>query len=104
MSGYSNEKINAAYVASWKEKNPKLFELETDGKYLKYKEEKIDIQEIYMQDILYNPNTFNAIPYIEAEDLFELIKLHTYAIQVKEKELTEKARRLKEYEEYRETI
>lgn len=98
MSSNSNTDINAAYVASWKEKNPKLFEFETDGKYLKYQNEKIDISDIYMQDILMNPNTFNAIPVIEAKDLFELIQLHIYGIQVKEKELLKKARRLKEYE------
>lgn len=98
MSGNSNKEINAAYVASWKEKNPKLFEFETDGKYLKYKEEKIDIRNIYMQDVLINPNLFNSIPYIEADVLFNIIKLHVYAIQVKEKELEEKVRRMKEYE------
>lgn len=98
MSGNSNKEINAAYVASWKEKNPKLLELETDGKYLKYKEEKIDIQDIYMQDVLINPHLFNNISYIEADILFNIIKLHVYAIQVKEKELEEKVRRMKEYE------
>lgn len=98
MSSYSNEKINAAYVASWKEKNPKLVELETNGKYLIYRDKKIEIQDIYMQDILINPNTFNSIPIIEAEDLFNLIKLHVYAIQIKEKELQKKVRRMKQYE------
>ncbi len=98
MSGNTNKEINAAYVASWKEKNPKLRELETDGRYLKYKEEKIDIQNIYMQDILMNPTLFNTIPYIDADVLFDLIKLHMYAIEVKEKNLVEKVRRMKEYE------
>lgn len=98
MSGNSNKEINAAYVASWKEKNPKLFALETDGKYLKYKDEKIDIREIYMQDVLINPNLFHSISYIEAEVLFNIIKLHAYAIQVKERELEEKVRRMKEYD------
>ncbi len=98
MSGNSNKEINAAYVASWKEKNPKLLELETDGKYLKYKNEKLDISNIYMQDVLINPNTFNDIPYMEVQDLFMIIKLHVYAIHVKEKQLQEKVRRLKEYE------
>ncbi len=98
MSGNSNKEINAAYVASWKEKNPKLSLLETDGKYLKYMEEKIDIQDIYMQDVLINSNLFHNIPYIDANKLFNIIKLHVYAIQVKEKELKEKVRRMKEYD------
>lgn len=102
MSGFDNSKINAAYVASWKEKNPKLFDLKMDGKHLIYYNEKLDISEIYMQDILINPNIFYNITTIESKDLFAIIKLHVYAIKIKEKELEEKTRRMKEYE-YRES-
>ncbi len=98
MSSNENEKRNAAYVALWKEKNPKLAEIKIEGNFLLYQNEKIDLKNIYMQDILINPNTFKAIETIEASDLFTLIKLHSYAIQVKEKYLIEKMRRFKEYE------
>ena len=98
MSGNNNIEINAAYVASWKEKNPKLFDIKTDGHFLTYQNQKIDISEIYMQDILMNPNTFHSIFSMEAKDLFNIIELHVYAIQMKEKELENKVRRMKEYE------
>lgn len=98
MSGNSNEKINAAYVALWKEKNPKLKEMKTDGHFLICKNEKLDIHDVYMQDILLNPNTFYGIETMEENDLFQLIKLHVYATKMKERELEEKTRRLKEYE------
>ncbi len=98
MGGVSNKYINAAYVASWKEKNPKLHDLETDGNFLIYNNEKLDIRNIYMQDILINPNIFYGIINMESKDLFNIIKLHTCAIKIKEKELMEKVRRIKEYE------
>lgn len=97
MSSKQND-INAAYVASWKEKNPKLKELEIDGKYLKYLKQKVNIQNIYMQDILINPYIYHSIPNIEAQRLFNIIKLHVLSIKMKEKNLEEKVRRLKEYE------
>ena len=31
MGGNNNFQINAAYVASWKQVNPKLYEIKTDG-------------------------------------------------------------------------
>lgn len=98
MSGNNNIQINAAYVASWKTKNLKLLELKTDGHFLTYQNKKIDISEIYMQDILMNSNTFNFIYSMEAKDLFRIIELHTHAIQMKEKELENKVRKIKEYE------
>lgn len=98
MSSNENKKINAAYVALWKQKNPKLSEINIEGNFLLYQNEKINIENIYMQDILINPNTFKVLETIEAKDLFTLIKLHAYAIQIKEKYLIEKMRRFKEYE------
>ena len=98
MSSTSIESINAAYVASWKEKNPNLLPLQTDGHYLLYQNQKIDISEIYMQDLLLNPILFQNINTIGANDLFEIIKLHINAIKIKERELKNKTRRLKNYE------
>ena len=92
--------INAAYVASWKKVNPKLYDLNTDGRYLYYKDEKIDISEIYMQDILSNPNLFYSIDNIDSKDLFNIIMIHVNAIKIKEKELKEKVRRLSNYEQH----
>ena len=37
MGSTDNCKINAAYVASWKKKNPKLHEIVSDGHYLFFK-------------------------------------------------------------------
>lgn len=100
MSGNDNFQINVAYVASWKQVNPKLFDLKTDGRYLYYKDEKLDISDIYMQDILNNPNLFYSMDNIESNDLFNIIKIHVNAIKIKEKELKEKVRRMKEYDPY----
>ncbi len=97
MSGNNNISVNAAYVASWKEKNPLLFELKTDGKYLTYQNQTIDISTIYIQDLLFNSNLLNSIPFIEGKELFDVIKLHTEAIKIKEMELEEKTRRLQAY-------
>lgn len=98
MSGNKNEDINAAYIAFWKQKNPKLNDIETDGKTLSYHNEKIDITDIYMQDILKNPNIFYSIDTMESKTLVDIIKVHVYAILIKEKELEEKVRRYNEYE------
>ncbi len=98
MSSYDNSQINAAYIAFWKQKNSKLNDLETDGYILKYKNEQLRISEIYMQDILRNPNIFYNMDIIEGSDLFKIIKVHTYAMQLKELELEEKVRRYNEYE------
>jgi len=100
MGGNDILQINAAYVASWKKVNPKLHDLDTDGRYLYYKDEKIDISDIYMQDILNNPNLFYSIDNIESKDLFNIIMIHVSAIKIKEKELKEKVRRLNNYEPY----
>lgn len=98
MGGNENFQINAAYVASWKQVNPKLLDMKTDGHYLYYKNEKLDISDIYMQDILSNPNLFYSMDTIDVEDLFNIIKIHVSAIKIKEKELKDKVRRLNEYE------
>lgn len=98
MGSNNNSQINAAYVATWKQKNPKLDDLNTDGSYLICGKEKLDIRDIYMQDILSNPNIFYSIEAIESKDLFNIIKIHVCAIQIKEKELEAKVRRMKEYE------
>lgn len=95
MSGMNNSKINAAYVATWQQNNPQLLELKTDGSYLYYQNEKLNIQDIYMQDILSNPNVYQSINKITARDLFNIIKLHAYAIKIKEIDLI---RRMKIYE------
>lgn len=97
MSGKSNIDINAAYVASWQEKNPLLKDISLENNILSYKNEKINIEDIYMQDILMNANTFNSIYKIDGKVLFDLIKLHTFAIKIKERDLKIKLRRLKEY-------
>ena len=97
MSSNEFSKINAAYVASWKERNPKLMEIKTDGQFLTYQNEIIDIRDIYMQDILSNPRIFHSITTMDAEDLFTIIKLHVCAIEMKERKLLNKARRMKEY-------
>lgn len=98
MSGNDNFQINAAYVASWKQVNPKLLNLKTDGHYLYYRDEKLDISNIYMQDVLNNPNLFYSMDTIEEQDLFNIIKIHVNAIKIKEEELKNKVRRLNEYE------
>lgn len=104
MSGIDNKKINAAYVASWKEKNPKLADIKIEGNFLVYQNEKVDISEIYMQDILLNPYTFHSITTMEAKDLFTVIKLHVEARQMKEKSLVNKVRRIKNMDENLEEI
>lgn len=98
MSGNDNFQINAAYVATWKQENPKLLDLKTDGHYLYYQNEKLDISDIYMQDLLSNPNLFYSIRTIDGKDLFNIIKIHVNAVKIKEIELKEKVRRLNEYE------
>ncbi len=98
MSGNKKEDINAAYIAFWKEKNPKLKDIETDGKILSYHNEKINITDVYMQDILRNPNIFYSIDTMESRTLVDIIKVHIYAILLKEKELEEKVRRYQEYD------
>lgn len=98
MGSNSNIDINAAYVATWKAKNPNLFDLNVKDHFLIYQNEKIDISEIYMQDILINPNLFQSIYFIESKDLFTIIKLHIDAIKIKERTLKEKVRRRKEYD------
>lgn len=98
MSGNSNKDINAAYIAFWKQKNPKFTDIETDGKVLTYHNEKIDISNVYMQDILKNPNIFYSIDTMNSETLVDIIKVHIYSILLKEKELEEKVRRYNEYE------
>lgn len=97
MGSNNNYRINAAYVASWKQKNPKLQDIETDGHYLIYKDKKIDISNIYMQDVLKNPNIFNSIEVIDSETLIRIIEVHIYSMRIKEKELEEKVRRYNEY-------
>ncbi len=98
MSGNNNKDINAAYIAFWKSKNPKLNDIETNGKVLTYHNEKINITDIYMQDILRNPNIFYSIDTMESKTLVDIIKVHIFAILLKEKELEEKVRRYQEYE------
>ena len=98
MGSNDNCKINAAYVASWKKKNPKLQDIETDGHYLFYINNKLDISEIYMQDILKNPNIFYSIDTMTSELLYKIIKVHIHSILIKEKQLKEKVRRYNEYE------
>ena len=98
MSSNDNFLVNAAYVASWKQINPKLLNLETDGHYLSYFDQKIDISDIYMQDILSNSNLFYSLNTIEEEDLFNIIKIHVDSIKIKEQELKNKVRRFQEYE------
>lgn len=97
MGSNNNYRINAAYVASWKQKNPKLQDIETDGHYLIYKNKKIDISNIYMQDVLKNPNIFNSMEVIDSETLIRIIEVHIYSMLIKEKELEEKVRRYNEY-------
>ncbi len=98
MSSNDNCKINAAYVASWKKKNPKLQEIETDGHYLFYKKNRLDISEIYMQDILKNPNIFYSMDTMSSELLYKIIKVHIQSILIKEKQLKEKVRRYNDLE------
>lgn len=98
MSSNSNQAINAAYIKLWKEKNPKLVQLETDGAYLSFRNKKIDIQNIYMQDILRNPNIFYHMTSIDSSQLFQIIYVHVYSIFLKERELEEKVRRYNSYE------
>lgn len=97
MSGNNNISVNAAYISTWKQKNPKLFDIYTNGHYLVYKNQKVDISNIYMQDILRNPHIFYHIDSIESELLFKIIQVHTYSMLIKEKQLKEKVRRYSEY-------
>ena len=100
MSGKENYEINAAYVASWKQLNPKLVNLETNGHYLYFNNEKLDISNVYMQDILSNSNLFYGMKDIEGQDLFNVIKIHVNALKIKEKQLQNKVRRFNEYEKF----
>ena len=93
----SNQNINVAYVTSWKERNPQFSLLQTDGHYLMYQNQKIDIRDIYMQDILLNPILFQNIYQLKAQELFDVIRLHVDAMKMKEKDLANKTRRLQEY-------
>lgn len=92
MSSMDNVKINAAYVATWQMNNPQLLKFKTDGKYLYYQDEKLDISNVYMQDLFRNSNLFYNINTISAQDLFNIIKLHTLAIEINERKLNIKVR------------
>ncbi len=81
----SNVRANIAYIEYFKTLNPKLREINCDGNYLQYNNKKVDISQIYMQDILANNALYQAIRDIEAIDLVNLIELHVYAVQVKER-------------------
>ncbi len=98
MGSNDISQVNAAYIASWKQLNPKLRDLETDGYFLKYLNEEIDIREIYMQDILNNSNLFYSLDSIEEQDLFNIIRIHVDAIKIKEEQLKNKMRRFQSYE------
>ena len=98
MSSTENINTNAAYVASWKQINPKLTDLKMEGVYLYYQNEKLDIRNIYMQDLFSNPNLFHSIQFIDAYQLFQIIKIHVYAIKIKEYMLEQTQRRWQEYE------
>ena len=73
-------------------------DLETNGYYLHYQNEKLDISEVYIQDLLANPNLFYSIDNIDSQVLFRVIEIHVNAIKIKERELENKVRRLNEYE------
>ena len=92
MGSNDISQVNAAYIASWKQLNPKLRDLETDGYFLKYLNEEIDIREIYMQDILNNSNLFYSLDSIEEQDLFNIIRINV------EEQLKNKMRRFQSYE------
>lgn len=96
MSSFDNSKINAAYVASWKQANKKLEELKTDGKTLYYQDKTLNIQDIYMQDLFSNSNLFYSMNTIGPNDLFNIITIHTIAVKIKEQDLENKVRRIKE--------
>lgn len=87
-------KINAAYVATWQQNNPKLLDIKTDGKYLYYQKESIDIEDIYMQDLFSNSELFYRMNTISAKDLFCIIKVHVYATKIKESKLNANVRRM----------
>ena len=91
--GSSNKDINAAYIALWKSKNKNLVDIDTDGEYLIYQNEKIDIREIYMQDILRNPTIFTSINQMNSDTFIQIIKTHIEALKIKNIELEEKVRR-----------
>ncbi len=99
MSGYNNQKINAAYINAWQQNNPKLLELKTDGETLKFNNETINISNVYMQDLLINPNLFYNIASISSKVLFEIIKTHTIALKIKELTMLEKVRSWNKYEQ-----
>ena len=92
-----NENIfaNVAYIEHIKSHNPKLKDIKCSGKYLEYLNEKIDISEIYIQDILTNKMLFDSLGTIEAEDFLTIIKLHIGAIKIKEKEFIYKMGEMK---------
>lgn len=81
---------NIAYIEHFKANNPKLNELKCSGKYLEYLGERIDISDIYIQDVLTNRNLFESLKDIDANELFIIIKLHCEAIQIKEQGLINK--------------
>ena len=81
----SNVRANIAYIEYFKSLNPNLKEIICNGNYLVYNNEKIDISNVYMQDILANNTLFQSIRNITAFDLVNLIKMHIYAVKVIEK-------------------
>ena len=93
MSGNSNNNVNAAYVALWKSKNKNLVDIDTDGDYLFYNKEKIDIRDVYMQDILRNSTISTAIHQMDSPTFVQIIKMHKTALDMKKIELEEKVRR-----------
>ena len=97
MSSFSNSQINAAYIAYWQQINPKLNVLKTDGKSLTYQNETINIQGLYMQDLLRNSHLYHRLNSILPEDLFNIIRIHTMTKEIKEQILESKARRFEEY-------
>jgi len=87
-------KDNLMYLEAWMNYNPSLKEnLRIDRNFLIYKEqEKIDISNFYLPDMLYNINFREKVASeLNSEDLFQIIKIYIQTNEIttqEEKEMT----------------
>ena len=95
--GFMVEKImqdNQMYLTEWMRYNPSLQEvLRLDGNFLCYKDqERLDISQIYLPEILYNEPFRNDLANPEemnGYDFFQIIKIYSQTNEILEKEKKE---------------
>ena len=85
---------NQMYLTEWMRYNPSLQEvLRLDGNFLCYKDqERLDISQIYLPEILYNEPFRNDLANPEemnGYDFFQIIKIYSQTNEILEKEKKE---------------